>query len=84
MTLFNFCGKSTFKRYRTGLPRLKSSKVGTLMLFPSKFTKLLFGDESVKVLNRYVDFKKYLFCYLSVNSIPFIKKKEAALNHPPE
>lgn len=45
------------------------------MLFPSKFTKLLFGDESVKVLNRYVDFKKYLFCYLSVNSIPFIKKK---------
>lgn len=30
------------------------------MLFPSKFTKLLFGDESVKVLNRYVDFKKFI------------------------
>lgn len=46
------------------------------MLFPSNFTKLLFGDESVKILNRYVDTKKYLLCSLSMNSI----SKNAALN----
>lgn len=34
LTLFNFCGERPFKIYRTGLPRLKSSKVGNLMLFP--------------------------------------------------
>jgi len=43
------------------------------MLFPSNFTKLLFGDESVKMLNGYVDLKKFLFCSLSMNSVSLKK-----------
>lgn len=43
---FDFCGKSSFKSYRTGLPKTKSSKVGTAMLFQNNVH--LYGKSQIK------------------------------------
>jgi hypothetical protein len=57
LTLFNFCGERPFKIYRTGLPRLKPSKVGQFNAVPNLAKLIGAARASVK----YLSIRKHYF-----------------------